>query len=102
MIKILHITTSLNSTAVKNIRKDLKYYQYIQDYFCDNIHSLYNKDLEEKIFLLNVSLNKIKFDFFIYDNNDLLNLKYKFNLTLEIEGTYQVLKALKYYADKYK
>lgn len=99
--KILQFKNSFNSTHLEKMPKDLKYYQNIQHNFCDNIHSLYDKNLEEKIVLLNISLNNINIDFFIYDNNDLLNWKDKFNQTLEVKGSYHVLNALKLYADKY-
>lgn len=81
--------------------KELYYYNDIQHHFCDNIRNLYDKAIENKIFLYNCSLNGTTFDMFIYKNNDYLSRQIQLNQSYDPEGSLHMLNAIKYYADKY-
>lgn len=86
---------------LRDNRKNLSFYQDIQNNFCDNFRNVYNKDLEEKIFLYTASLNEIKFDMFLYKNYDYLSWKIQLNNTFERKTILHILNALKFYSDKY-
>jgi hypothetical protein len=80
--------------------KDLKYYQDLQNRFCDNILSHINRELENDIILYNVSLNDTQFDIFIYNDYDYYSWQIKLNQSFEGEATLHMLNAIQYYADK--
>jgi hypothetical protein len=80
--------------------KDLKYYQDLQNRFCDNILNHINRELENDIILYNVSLNDTQFDIFIYNDYDYYSLQIKLNQSFEGEATLHMLNAIQYYADK--
>jgi len=73
--------------------KNLESYQNIQNNFCDDIRNLKNKKLEDKIYLVNASLNEIKFDIFIYNNLSINNY-------YENEKISNILNALQNYSYK--
>ena len=98
---IKQLSIPLDLKFLRNIKKDLSYYQNIQNNFCDNFRNLYNKDLEDKIALFNVSLNSIKFDMFLYKNYDYQSWKNQLNHSFQEQATLHMLNALKYYTDKY-
>lgn len=83
------------------IQKDLRYYQDIENNFCDNFGKLYNKELENDIILYNASLNDTNFEMFIYTENDYYSSIIKSNQSFEGQATLHMLNAIKYYADKY-
>ena len=80
--------------------KDLKYYQDLQNRFCDNILNHINRELENDIILYNVSLNDTQFDIFIYNDYDYYSWQIKLNQSFEGEATLHMLNAIQYYADK--
>ena len=80
--------------------KDLKYYQDLQNRFCDNILNHINRELENEIILYNVSLNDTQFDIFIYNDYDYYSWQIKLNQSFEGEATLHMLNAIQYYADK--
>ena len=80
--------------------KDLKYYQDLQNRFCDNIINHINRELENDIILYNVSLNDTQFDIFIYNDYDYYSWQIKLNQSFEGEATLHMLNAIQYYADK--
>ena len=80
--------------------KDLKYYQDLQNHFCDNILNHINRELENDIILYNVSLNDTQFDIFIYNDYDYYSWQIKLNQSFEGEATLHMLNAIQYYADK--
>ena len=80
--------------------KDLKYYQDLQNRFCDNILNHINRELEKDIILYNVSLNDTQFDIFIYNDYDYYSWQIKLNQSFEGEATLHMLNAIQYYADK--
>ena len=80
--------------------KDLKYYQDLQNRFCDNFINHINRELENDIILYNVSLNDTQFDIFIYNNYDYYSWQIKLNQSFEGEATLHMLNAIQYYADK--
>ena len=80
--------------------KDLKYYQDLQNRFCDNILNYINRELENDIILYNVSLNDTQFDIFIYNDYDYYSWQIKLNQSFEGEATLHMLNAIQYYADK--
>ena len=80
--------------------KDLKYYQDLQNRFCDNILNHINRELESEIILYNVSLNDTQFDIFIYNDYDYYSWQIKLNQSFEGEATLHMLNAIQYYADK--
>ena len=86
---------------LRDNQKNLSFYQDIQNNFCDNFRNVYNKDLEEKIFLYTASLNGMQFDMFLYKNFDYLSWKIQLNNTFEGKTILHMLNALKYYSDKY-
>ena len=83
------------------IQKDLRYYQDIENSFCDNFGKLYNKELENDIILYNASLNDTNFEMFIYTENDYYSSIIKSNQSFEGQATLHMLNAIKYYADKH-
>ena len=84
----------------ENKQRDLKYYQSIQNRFCDNILYHLDRELEEDIILFNVSLNDTQFEMFIYNDNDYYSRKIRLNQSFEGEATLHMLNAIQYYADK--
>ena len=80
--------------------KDLKYYQDLQNRFCDNFINHINRELENDIILYNVSLNDTQFDIFIYNDYDYYSWQIKLNQSFEGEATLHMLNAIQYYADK--
>lgn len=84
-----------------NQKEDLAHYQNIQNHFCDNIRLTVDKNLEEKIMLYNISLNKTNFDMFIYNSYDYLSYQIQLNQSLQAEATLKMLEAVQYFADKY-
>ena len=80
--------------------KDLKYYQDLQNRFCDNILNHINRELENDIVLYNVSLKDTQFDIFIYNDYDYYSWQIKLNQSFEGEATLHMLNAIQYYADK--
>ena len=100
--KITKLFSSINFTFFKNNEKHLEFYRDMQQQFCDNIHNLYNKEIEEKIILFDFKFNNINFDLFIYNNYDFLNKKIYFNQSLVVEGILNILNAIKFYTNKYK
>ena len=83
------------------IQKDLRYYQDIENNFCDNFGKLYNKELENDIILYNASLNDTSFEMFIYTENDYYSSIIKSNQSFEGQATLHMLNAIKYYVDKH-
>ena len=55
----LRESSNMFGDTLKNDKMNLKYYQNIQNNFCDNIRNYYNKDLEDNITLVHISLNNI-------------------------------------------
>ena len=98
--RIKDFICSINFDFLKKKSKDLRYYQDPQHYFCDNVGKLFNRELEDKIILYNVSLNNSNFDMFIFDDYDYYSWQIKINQSFNPEGTLEMLKAIKYYADK--
>ena len=90
-----------NLNLGKNEIKDLAYYQNIQNHFCDNIRNSFNKTMENKIFLYNVSLNDTAFDMFLYKSNDYFSYQIQLNQSYDSIATMYILNALRYYADKH-
>ena len=74
----------------------LKYYQNIQNNFCDNIRNYYNKELEKNITLINIALNDIKFDMFIY--KELYN--FSSENFIQKENILHLVNILNYYTNK--
>ncbi len=80
----------------KNNKMKLKYYQNIQNNFCDNIRNYYNKELEKNITLINIALNDIKFDMFIY--KELYN--FSSENFIQKENILHLVNILNYYTNK--
>ena len=94
--KKLSESSNLFEDTLKNNKMNLKYYQNIQKNFCDNIRNYYNKDLEKNITLINIALNDIIFDMFIY--KELYN--FSFDNYIQKENIFHLLNILKYYSNK--
>ena len=82
----------------KNKIKDFNYYFQIQNYFCDYIHLVYDKKIEEEIDLFNVSLGDSTFEMFIYKNDDFISNQIRKQQYLNGKETLNILKALKSFA----
>ena len=78
----------------RKIIKDLNYYIYLQNYFCDYIHSLYEKKIEDELILYNVSLRNTSFDMFLYKSGDYISNQIQKNHYLNKNGTLNILSAL--------
>ena len=103
IIIILIIRTNFSifkSNNSENIIKDLKYYQDIQNNFCDNIRYVFKKEIEETISLFNVSINGTNFQMFLYKELDYLSDKIRVNKFYDDVGTLHMLNALNYYSNK--
>ena len=75
----------------RKIIKDLNYYIYLQNYFCDYIHSLYEKKIEDELILYNVSLRNTSFDMFLYKSGDYISNQIQKNHYLNKNGTLNIL-----------
>jgi len=84
-----------------NLPKDLTYYRDIQNNFCDNIGKEYNKKIEDRITLFNISLNGTDFEMFIFKNFDYQSEQIRIKNSYEKVGTLNMLNALQYYSDKH-
>ena len=92
---------SVHFNSNKIIKKDLAYYQNIQNNFCENIGKEYNKEIEDNLILYNISLNGTNFEMFIFKERDYISEKLQLKKSIEKEGTLHMLNALQYYADKH-
>ena len=101
LFKNIDFGISFNFSFFSNQKEDLAHYQNIQNHFCDNIRLTVDKNLEEKIMLYNISLNKTNFDMFIYNSYDYLSYQIQLNQSLQAEATLKMLEAVQYFADKY-
>jgi FkbM family methyltransferase len=101
LFKNIDFGISFNFSFFSNQKEDLAHYQNIQNNFCDNIRLTVDKNLEEKIMLYNISLNKTNFDMFIYNSYDYLSYQIQLNQSLQAEATLKMLEAVQYFADKY-
>ena len=92
----LRESSNMFGDTLKNDKMNLKYYQNIQNNFCDNIRNYYNKDLEKNITLAHISLNNIIFDMFIYKG------LYNFSSEnyIQKENIFHLLNILNYYSNK--
>ena len=82
----------------KNRIKDFNYYIQIQNYFCDYIHLVYDKQIEEELDLFNVSLGDTTFEMFIYKNDDYISNQIRKQQYLNGKETLNILNALKSFA----
>jgi len=82
----------------KNRIKDFNYYIQIQNYFCDYIHLVYDKQIEEELDLFNVSLGDSTFEMFIYKNDDYISNQIRKQQYLNGKETLNILNALKSFA----
>ena len=101
LFKNIDFSISFSFSFFSNQKKDLAYYQNIQNHFCDNVRLTVDKNLEEKIMLYNISLNNTNFDMFIYNSYDYLSYQIQLNQSLQGEATLKMLEAVQYFADKY-
>lgn len=101
IVIIIFVIKKFNFNKKKDIQKDLAYYQNIQNNFCENIRSEYNKEIEDDLILYNISFNGTDFDMFIFKSGNYLSEQLKKKKSIQKEGTLNMLNALKYYADKY-
>ena len=92
--RILIYISHFHFKELKGKKEDIIYYQNLQNNFCDNFRNLINKELEDRIILYNVSLNKKIFEIFIYNNSDYINPKILSNKALE-EVSLNLLNVLK-------
>ena len=83
LFKNIDFGISFNFSFFSNQKEDLAHYQNIQNNFCDNIRLTVDKNLEEKIMLYNISLNKTNFDMFIYNSYDYLSYQIQLNQSLQ-------------------
>ena len=79
----------------KNRIKDFNYYIQIQNYFCDYIHLVYDKQIEEELDLFNVSLGDSTFEIFIFKNDDYISNQIRKQQYLNGKETLNILNALK-------
>ena len=86
----------------KNRIKDFNYYIQIQNYFCDYIHLVYDKQIEEELDLFNVSLGDSTFEMFIYKNDDYISNQIRKQQYLNGKETLNILNALKSFASDNK
>lgn len=92
-----------DNSYTKNLnyyQNDFEYYQDIQNNFCDNFRHLLNKELEDKITLYNISIEKKITDIFLFKNSKYLNSKILSNNSLEKNITFNLLEILNYYSIK--
>ena len=82
----------------KNRIKDFNYYIQIQNYFCDYIHLVYDKQIEEELDLFNVSLGDSTFEMFIFKNDDYISNQIRKQQYLNGKETLNILNALKSFA----
>lgn len=82
----------------KNKIKDFNYYIQKQNYFCDYIHLVYDKQIEEEIDLFNISLGNTTFEMFIYNNDDYISNQIRKQQYLNDKETLNILNALKSFA----
>ena len=82
----------------KNKIKDFNYYIQIQNYFCDYIHLVYDKQIEEELDLFNISLGDTTFEMFIYKNDDFISNQIRKQQYLNGKETLNILNALKSFA----
>ena len=101
MFNKIDFNISFNFNFFFHSKENLSYYQEIQNNFCNNAHLFINKQIEEKIMLYNISLNHTNFDMFIYNSYDYLSYQIQLNQSLQGEATLNMLKAIKYFKDKY-
>ena len=77
-----------------------KQYYVLQNHFCDKIDKNLNQDYESKITTAKVDFNGKKFDMFVYNIKDIVSASISKIHYWEAELTRNILKALKYYANK--
>ena len=82
----------------KKIIKDLNYYIKLQDYFCDYIHLIYDKKIEDELILYKVSLESITFEMFVYKSGDFISNQIQKNHYLNSNETLNILSALQKFA----
>lgn len=83
----------------KKVVQDLNYYIERQNYFCDYIHKIYDKELEEELILHNVSLGNITFEMFLYKTDDYISNKIQKYNYLDGNDTLHILSALQQFAN---
>jgi FkbM family methyltransferase len=83
----------------KKVIQDLNYFIQKQNYFCDYIHNIYDKEIEEELILYNISLGNVSLEMFIYKSNDYISNEIQKNHYYDSKATLNILSALQKFAN---